>query len=112
MNVIEVVRFVGPAVPGAELQDAAEAAVREVTADPASRAELARHGLDEETLRGVEFSVEQKPGLDPGSIIIVILLGASSQLTANAIQALWGMVSRRIRKQKGHDALGEKLESR
>jgi hypothetical protein len=109
MDRVEVGRFAGPAIPGSELQGALNAAMADLLAEPESLAELARHGLDEEVLRGVEFSVEEAPGTDPGSVVAIISMAAAGQLSANAIQALCAMVLRRARKRKGHDAPGKEL---
>jgi hypothetical protein len=107
MDRVEVARFVGPQVPGSEVQEAADKAMADILKDSDLLDELSQSGLDKETLLGVKFSVEQRPGIDPASAILIIALAASGQLTANSIQALWGAVLRRIRKSKGHDALGK-----
>lgn len=110
MDRVEVARFAGPQVPGAEVQEAADKAMADILRDPALLDELSQSGLNKEILLQVKFSVEQQPGIDPASAILLIVLGASGQLTANSIQALWGAVLRRIRKSKGHDALGTEVK--
>lgn len=110
MDMVAVARFRGPVVPGSELQEAVDAAMVQVATDPQARAELAGLGLGAETMRGAAIHVEQKPGLDPASVIVTILVGASGQLTGNALQALWEHVLRRVRKRKGYDAFGEPLD--
>jgi hypothetical protein len=107
MDKTEVTTYEGAAIPGSELQDAADDAMAEILKDPACRTELRRYGLDEEALQGVRFSVEQEPGIEPGAVITMIQIAAAGQLTAEGIKALWGMVLHRIRKRKGDDALGE-----
>ena len=110
MEMVEVARFRGPAVSGSELQKAVEAAMAQLAEDPAARAELAESGLDETSMRETVIHVEQQPGLDPASVVVTILVSASSQLAANAVQALWEDVMRRVRKRKGFDAFGEPLD--
>ena len=107
MDMTKVATYEGAAIPGSEIQDAADDAMSEILGDPACRAELLRYGLDEEELRGFKFTVEQEPGIVPGVILIAILYPAAGQLTADGVKALWGMTLRRIKKKKGGDALGE-----
>jgi hypothetical protein len=107
MDMTEVATYEGAAIPGSELQDAADDAMAEILGDPACRAELRRYGLDEEALRGFKFTVEQEPGVVPGVIIIAILYPAAGQLAADGVKALWGMALGRVKKKKGGDALGK-----
>lgn len=111
MELVEAARFIGPAVPGGELQQAAGVALAEIAGDPDSLAELSLYGLDEGAVRSTQVRVEQKPGLDPASVIVAILVGTAGELTSEGVQTLWGMVLRRVRRQKGYDALGEPLDN-
>jgi hypothetical protein len=94
------------AISGNELQQAIDTAMEEVLTDPAALGELARHGIDEQALRNVTFSVEQKPGLGPAAVLIQISIQVASTLTAGGITALWVLVLRRVKQRKGHDAVG------
>lgn len=110
MDKTEVARYAQAAIPRSELQEAADAAVVEVLADPVSRRELSRYELEEENFRSIRFLVEQKPGVDPGSVITVILIAAAGQLTGDGIKALWEATLQRIRKHKGRDSLDKQVD--
>lgn len=107
MEMTKLATYEGAAIPGSEIQDAADDAITEILGDPASRAELRQYGLDEKALRGFKFTVEQEPGIVPGVILIAILYPGAGQLAADGVEALWKMTLRRIKKKKGGDALGE-----
>lgn len=107
MDRIKVATYTRAAIPGSEIQEAVDTAMAEILRDPASRAELLRYGLDEETLRGIRFSVEQAPGIQPTDVETLIFIAAAGQLTAESVKAVWGMVFRRVRNRKGDDALEE-----
>lgn len=103
----ELGKYAQGAISGDELQEAMNAAMREVLADPTALDELARYGVDVENLRDGKFLVEQKPGIGPAAVILAIGIAAAGELTADGVKALWRLVLRRVRTRKGGDAVGE-----
>jgi hypothetical protein len=102
-----VARYAQGAIPGSELQEAINAALADISADPTNMAELAPYGIDEQVLRSTKLTVEQTPGVVPAAIVVGILIATGGELSADGIKALWGVVLRRVKKRKGQDAVGE-----
>jgi hypothetical protein len=94
------------ALPGRQIQEAIEEAQRDLAADADALAEL---GVSSDEVGGL-FVVKERSGIDPGSILIAIVIGAGSKLAADAAKgtakALWAVVLKRIREKRGSDAFG------
>ncbi|BBY44915.1 hypothetical protein [Mycolicibacterium celeriflavum] len=94
------------ALLGSQLQEAVDNATNELAGDPGALAEL---GLTAGDL-GEGFNVKERSGFDPGSVLIAIVIGAGGKLAADATKAtakaVWNMIARKIREERGSDALG------
>ena len=101
MNAV-IARYSQGAMTGLRLQSAIDEAVKAIAADDA---ELSRLGLSRDELLTVHFEVKEEGGFIAEGILLAIVVGAGSNLAADAAKAFWNKVLERIR-DKRDDAVG------
>jgi hypothetical protein len=99
-------RYEQGALTGARLQAAINEAMTDLAAD---KGELAKIGISSTQLRVAHFTVEQEGGFIAEGILIAIAIGAGSNLTADAAKALWSAVLKRVKHDRGDDAVGAEV---
>jgi hypothetical protein len=91
------------ALTGDRLQESIDRAMNSLATD---EDELARLGVTPTDVRGTNFSVKQEGGFIAEGVLIAIVSGAGASLTADAVKAVWGAILKRVKQDRGEDAIG------
>jgi hypothetical protein len=96
-----------------ELRDAIVQAQRELAADSAALADL---DVSAEDVEGLFQAKEPESGFVGETILVAIVVGASSRIVADATTAVakkvWSVIAAKVRSNKGNGALGAEQETR
>jgi hypothetical protein len=97
------------ALTGARLQDAIDEAMSTMAVDDV---EISQLGLDEADLRTARFTVKEEGGFVAEGILLAIAIGAGGNITADVAKALWNKVLKRVKEERGADAVGPEQRDR
>jgi hypothetical protein len=100
------------ALTASQVQKAIEDAQLALAADKDALAEL---GVTADDVKGLFRAKEEQSGFVAETILVSILIGAGSQLAADAAKytarKVWSAVFEKVRQQRGSDALGDEQQS-
>jgi hypothetical protein len=91
------------ALTGEDLQAAIDSALLELSSVDVELGQFQRNSDDTHKVR---FVVVQEGGFIAEGILIGIAIGAGSNITADAVKALWEKVLKRVKASHGGDAVG------
>jgi len=100
------------ALTARQIQEAIEDAQRDLAADKEALSEL---GVTAEDVEDLFIAKEQRSGFVAETILVSILIGAGSNLAADAAshtaKRIWSAIAARIRKTRGSDAFGDEQQT-
>lgn len=91
------------AITGEDLQSAIDSALLEISS---LDAEVEQLQLNADNAHKMRFIVIQEGGFIAEGILIGIAIGAGSNLSTDAVKALWAKVLKRVKASHGGDAVG------
>lgn len=97
------------ALTDTRLQSAIDEAMTAIAAD---EVELRDLGLTRADLAAERFEVKPAGGIIVEGILLAIAVGAAGNLSADVTKALWAKVLKRVKTEKGDDAIGPEQQPR